>query len=610
MRSSAANSSQVGPISGPRKLEIIPGVLDFLCVDDNFDMKNASQHSVHFTTDKELLYTAFFADFGPLNLGLTYKFCQKLDMLLTESRGQRVVYYSSTHPHRKANSAVLLCAYMIFVRNYSVEEAYRPFLGMEPPFCTFRDAAFGVNTYPITVLDCARAFHRAVTNMHFVYSSFSLEKFERLSKLENGDISWIIPDKFIAFSGPLSTKREVSNGVFTLLPHEYVPIFKSLGVTCIIRFNNKCYDRKVFLKAGIRHVDLFYEDGGNPTESILQSFLQICERESGAIAVHCKAGLGRTGTNIAAYMIKHYGYTVKESIAWCRVCRPGSVVGPQQQYLAQIEKRMMEEGARYRQDHQQQLMQSSDPKQRRGSSASGERRVTPVRRDVPPPIGKQLPVAATAVSSSASFSSQQLSTGMKQQQQQQQQGSMSPAGNESSDSADWMKRRMNAEKQSGADRNSSPDGRTSRDRMPPLGELSLGNTGDRGGTAKTIDRPTTSENGTQGQSQLSDSFGSGQHKQHRYHEQMSASQPLRRGYSVGKTSWPNKNVDDTSERPNSAGVKSGGNRLEASLGLARSAYGDQKTSGSSATSLLRASSPIGVGGGNKTNRSPQRPPRR
>lgn len=65
-------------------------------------------------------------------------------------------------------------------------------------------------------------------------------------------------------------------------------------------------------------MDLYYEDGGNPTEEILQAFLQICETERGAIAVHCKAGLGRTGTNIAAYMMKHYGYTAKETIAWCR----------------------------------------------------------------------------------------------------------------------------------------------------------------------------------------------------------------------------------------------------------------------------------------------------
>ena len=81
---------------------------------------------------------------------------------------------------------------------------------------------------------------------------------------------------------------------------------------------------------------------------MVQSFLQICEQERGAIAVHCKAGLGRTGTNIAAYMMKHYGYTAKESTAWCRVCRPGSVVGPQQQFLADIEPRMHQEGNQYR----------------------------------------------------------------------------------------------------------------------------------------------------------------------------------------------------------------------------------------------------------------------
>ena len=49
-----------------------------------------------------------------------------------------------------------------------------------------------------------------------------------------------------------------------------------------------------------------------------QQFLQLCENEKGAIAVHCKAGLGRTGTNIAAYMMKHYGYSARETIAWCR----------------------------------------------------------------------------------------------------------------------------------------------------------------------------------------------------------------------------------------------------------------------------------------------------
>ena len=74
----------------------------------------------------------------------------------------------------------------------------------------------------------------------------------------------------ISISGPINKRRQIRPGVNTLLPEEYVPVFKALGVTCIVRFNSKCYDRNVFLAAKIRHVDLYYEDGANPPESILQ----------------------------------------------------------------------------------------------------------------------------------------------------------------------------------------------------------------------------------------------------------------------------------------------------------------------------------------------------
>lgn len=91
----------------------------------------------------------------------------------------------------------------------------------------------------------------------------------------------------------------------------------------------------------------------------MQSFLQLCEQEKGAIAVHCKAGLGRTGTNIAAYMIKHYQYTAKETIAWCRICRPGSIVGPQQQYLSAMESKLLNEGHLYRENHPAKTFQNN-----------------------------------------------------------------------------------------------------------------------------------------------------------------------------------------------------------------------------------------------------------
>lgn len=52
------------------------------------------------------------------------------------------------------------------------------------------------------------------------------------------------------------------------------------------------------------------------------------------MAVHCRAGLGRTGTIIGCYMAAQYRILdSKALIAWMRLCRPGMVVGDQQQFL-------------------------------------------------------------------------------------------------------------------------------------------------------------------------------------------------------------------------------------------------------------------------------------
>lgn len=191
---------------------------------------------------------------------------------------------------------------------------------------------------------CLRGVARALSLGHFTPLTFDVDAYLFLDRIENGDTSWIIPGKFIAFSGPLAKRREIEPGMCTMSVDDYVPLFKRLGVTAVVRFNKKCYDRRRFTEAGINHYDLYYEDGGNPTEGIMQRFITICERERGAIAVHCKAGLGRTGTNISAYMMKHYGYTSLETLAWLRICRSGSVVGPQQQFCQDAQARLWKEG--------------------------------------------------------------------------------------------------------------------------------------------------------------------------------------------------------------------------------------------------------------------------
>merc|ERR1712154_522440 len=119
-------------------------------------------------------------------------------------------------------------------------------------------------------------------------------------------------------------------------------------VTTIIRLNKKCYDKRIFTKAGFDHHDMYFVDGTTPSDQIIAKFNDICEKAKGMLAVHCKSGLGRTGSCVGCYMMKHYARTAQDVIAWLRICRPGSVIGPQQQFLEQQQPKMWRLGDIYR----------------------------------------------------------------------------------------------------------------------------------------------------------------------------------------------------------------------------------------------------------------------
>ncbi|KAF9540642.1 Dual specificity protein phosphatase cdc14a [Mortierella hygrophila] len=120
--------------------------------------------------------------------------------------------------------------------------------------------------------------------------------------------------------------------------------FSTHNVQCIIRLNDKTYDKAHFTARGIEHVDMIYPDGTCPPWYIVERFFEVCERvamdHGGVVAVHCMAGLGRTGTLIGAYLMRHFDMTARETIAFLRLMRPGSVVGPQQNWLAENEWRI------------------------------------------------------------------------------------------------------------------------------------------------------------------------------------------------------------------------------------------------------------------------------
>ncbi|NXY13176.1 CC14A phosphatase, partial [Atrichornis clamosus] len=315
-------------------------------------------HTHYFCTDEELVYENFYGDFGPLNLAMLYRYCCKLNKKLkyfSLSR-KKIVYYTSFDQRKRANAAFLIGAYAVIYLKKTPEEAYRTLLsGSNPPYIPFRDASFGNCTYNLTILDCLQGVNKALQHGFFDFKTFDVDEYEHYERVENGDFNWIIPGKFLAFSGP-HPKSKLENGYPLHAPEAYFPYFKKHNITSIIRLNKKIYEAKRFTDAGFEHYDLFFIDGSTPSDSIVQRFLNICENADGAIAVHCKAGLGRTGTLIACYIMKHYKFTHAEAIAWIRICRPGSIIGPQQHFLEEKQAMLWLEGDLVRSKQKQRVV--------------------------------------------------------------------------------------------------------------------------------------------------------------------------------------------------------------------------------------------------------------
>ncbi|KAJ3503341.1 hypothetical protein NM208_g16534 [Fusarium decemcellulare] len=311
----------------------------------------------YFTVDDTLLYNAFHHDFGPLHIGHLYRFAIHFHDILgaKQNKDRPIVFWSAADPRSRANAACMLACYMVLIQNWPPHLALAPIAQVDPPLMPFRDAGYSQADYGISVQDVVYGVWKAKEEKCCDLDNFDLDQYERFERVEHGDFNWITPH-FLAFASPQHApvaKITEDSELYSQLPktlaaveaHPTLPQpfknvlkhFSEKSIGLVVRLNSALYSPSYFEALGIQHLDMIFDDGTCPSLTTVRKFIRLAHetitvRKKG-IAVHCKAGLGRTGCLIGAYLIYRHGFTANEVISFMRFMRPGMVVGPQQHWL-------------------------------------------------------------------------------------------------------------------------------------------------------------------------------------------------------------------------------------------------------------------------------------
>jgi len=180
----------------------------------------------------------------------------------------------------------------------------------------FRDAGRGPSDFNLSIQDCLWGIWKAMQNGLCDMNEFNVEDYEFYEKVENGDWNWLTPN-FIAFASPVdanwikrekeakenlkappSTASSLSSSTNTnlalqrKLPTPFLnclDYFEKRNIKLVVRLNTELYDRNTFLDRGIDHMELYFDDGTNPTDEIVRTFIDVADRvieSGGVVAVH------------------------------------------------------------------------------------------------------------------------------------------------------------------------------------------------------------------------------------------------------------------------------------------------------------------------------------
>ena len=137
------------------------------------------------------------------------------------------------------------------------------------------------------------------------------------------NFSWIVKGKLAGSGMPMT----FSQLVWTIRH----------GIKTIVTVREISLPSKWFTEGAARNLDylpLRVEDYGSPTLEEIDSTVTFMKKQitnQKPVLVHCAAGKGRTGTILAAYLLKEESLNADQAIKKIRTLRPGSIQSESQE---------------------------------------------------------------------------------------------------------------------------------------------------------------------------------------------------------------------------------------------------------------------------------------
>ena len=124
---------------------------------------------------------------------------------------------------------------------------------------------------------------------------------------KNNLLWWVIPGVLAGMPMPfIHPDRRMAGGGALIAFEDELSALHSVGVRAVVSLLNIPSDASVYGSVGFSFLCLPVPDGGAPTTEQAEEFVRFVTDQRAAhrpVAVHCEAGLGRTGTLLATYLV-------------------------------------------------------------------------------------------------------------------------------------------------------------------------------------------------------------------------------------------------------------------------------------------------------------------